>query len=250
MNSLPLFDQSFFDVSWLICASALLLGCTLQAAIGFGMALISAPIIVMVKPGWVPYVMTVMAMTVSMNTCWDQRNDIEWRNMLTPMLTRIPGTTIGTWLLIVMSLQQLQIAVALMVLISVVITMKIKPFPATPVNLGIAGFISGVTGTTTSIGGPPIALVMQHSAGPTARANLSAFFVYSCIISIAGYQYAGLMTKEAWIIGLSFVPMAFLGFWLGKRLQKYVDNRFRPILLVMCTLSALIAIGNAIPQMM
>lgn len=246
MNLQLFFDLTFFNISWLICAIALLLGCTLQAAIGFGMALISAPIIVMVKPEWVPYIMAVMAMSVSLNTCWDQRNDIEWRKMLSPMLTRIPGTFIGTWLLLVMSLQHLQIAVAIMVLISVVITMKIKPFPATPTNLGIAGFVSGITGTTTSIGGPPIALVMQHSSGPTARANLSAFFVYSCVISIAGYQYAGLMTKETWLVGLSLVPMAFLGFWAGKRIQKYVDNRFRPILLMMCTLSALIALTNAI----
>lgn len=235
-----------FDIYWLICAAALLVGCTLQAALGFGMALIAAPIIVMVKPQWVPYIMAVMALAVSLNTCWDQRTDIQWKNMLSPMIARIPGTFIGTWLLLVMSLQHLQIAVAVMVMLSVFITMKLKPFPATKSNLGIAGFVSGVTGTTTSIGGPPIALVMQHSDGATARANLSAFFVYSCIISIAGYQYTGLMTTEAWLVGLSMVPMAFLGFWAGKRIQKYVDNRFRPILLVMCTLSALTTLVNAL----
>ena len=162
------------------------------------------------------------------------------------MLARIPGTILGTWLLVVMSLQHLQIAVALMVMVSVLVTMRLKPFPATSTNLGIAGFVSGVTGTTTSIGGPPIALVMQHSSGATARANLSLFFVYSCIISIAGYHIAGLMTLHTWLVGFSLVPMAFIGFWLGKRIQKFVDNRFRPILLIMCTLSAMTALGNAV----
>lgn len=235
-----------FDVYWFICAAALLIGCTLQAAIGFGMALISAPIIVMIKPEWVPYIMAVMALTVSLNTVRDQYADIQWKNMISPMLARIPGTILGTWLLVVMSLQHLQIAVALMVMLSVFITMRLKPFPATSTNLGIAGFISGITGTTTSIGGPPMALVMQHSTGATARANLSLFFVYSCIISIAGYHMAGLMTLHSWLVGFSLVPMAFIGFWLGKRIQKFVDNRFRPILLTMCTLSALTALGNAV----
>lgn len=234
------------DIYWFICAAALLIGCTLQAAIGFGMALISAPIIVMVKPQWVPYIMAVMALTVSLNTVRDQFSDIQWRNMLSPMIARIPGTILGTWLLVVMSLQHLQIAVALMVMLSVFITMRLKPFPATNTNLGIAGFVSGITGTTTSIGGPPIALVMQHSAGATARANLSLFFVYSCIISIAGYHMAGLMTPQTWLVGLSLAPIAFVGFWLGKRVQKFVDNRFRPILLTMCTLSALTALSNAV----
>lgn len=239
-----------FDIYWLICAFALLLGCTLQAAIGFGMALIAAPIIVMVKPEWIPYIMAIMAMTVSLTTCWDQRNDIQWRTMLSPMLARIPGTLVGTWLLVVMSLTHLQIAVAIMVIISVIVTLYLKPFPATNLNLGIAGFVSGITGTTTSIGGPPIALVMQHSAGPTARANLSAFFVYSCIISIASYQFADLMPLSTWLAGLSLTPMAFLGFWAGKKLQKHVDNRFRPILLIMCTLSALVALISALLKLL
>ena len=243
MNDLP-----EFNIIWLLCAMTLFVGCTIQAAVGFGMALVAAPIIVLLRPDWVPYIMAVMALTVSLSTSWTQRGDIEWRKMLPPMVTRIPGTLLGTWLLLVMSVSDLQLAVALMVLFSIVITARLKPFPTTGINLSIAGFVSGITGTTTSIGGPPIALVMQHSSGPTARANLSVFFVYSCIISLASYQYAGLMTYKTWVVGLSMVPFALLGFKAGQQLQKYVDERFRPILLTLCTLSACIALGNAIIQ--
>lgn len=235
-----------FNLTWLICAVALFVGCTIQASVGFGMALIAAPIIVMVAPEWIPYIMAIMAMTVSISTAWDQRRDIEWRKMTSPLLTRIPGTIVGTWLLTIMSVAFLQIAIAVMVLLTVFSSLWLKPFQSTNTSLGIAGFLSGITGTTTSIGGPPMALVMQHSEGATTRANLSIFFVYSCIISIIGYEIAGLMTAATWAVGISLTPMALLGFWAGKHLQKYVDNRFRPILLTICSLSAMIALFNAL----
>ena len=235
-----------FNLAWFICAGALFIGCTIQASVGFGMALIAAPIIVMIKPEWIPYIMAIMAMVVSISTAWVQRKDIEWRKMASPLITRVPGTIVGTWLLSIMSVAFLQIAIAVMVLLTVFSSLWLKPFKTTSTSLGIAGFISGITGTTTSIGGPPMALVMQHSEGATTRANLSIFFFYSCIISIIGYEIAGLMTTTTWIVGLSLTPMALLGFWTGKQLQQFVDNRFRPILLIICSLSAIVALLNAL----
>lgn len=235
-----------FEFEWWIAAIALFVGCTVQTAVGFGMAVVAAPIIVVFKPEWVPYVLAVMALAISFTNAWYQRSDIAWKDMIAPFLTRLPGTVLGTWLLIVIPVAILQMTVAGMVFLTLVVSLWLKPFPATPKNLGIAGFVSGVTGTTTSIGGPPLALVMQHSAGKTARANLSAYFVYSCIISLFGYYLAGLMPLSTWYISASFLPFAFVGFFLGKKLQRWVDNRFRPILLWLCGVSAVFAFSNAI----
>ena len=235
-----------FDLVWLLSAAALLLGCTVQTAVGFGMALIAAPIIVVLNPLWVPYVLTVTALSVSVGNTWNQRHHVQWKQIIPPMLSRIPGTALGTWILLNLDTQWLQMTVAGMVLLAIVVTVKLKPFASTPFNMSIAGFISGITGTTTSIGGPPMALVMQHSAGHHARANLSAYFVYSCVVALIGYMVVGLMTTDLWIQSATMVPVAYLGFFIGKRLRPWVDNRFRPILLALCALSAAIALLNAV----
>lgn len=216
----------------------------MQTAVGFGMALVAAPIVVMVKPEWVPYILTVTALAVSLGNTWNQRKDIQWQQLYSPMVTRIPGTMIGLWILLVIETEWLQIIVALMVLLTILVTMRMKPFPSTSLNMGIAGFFSGITGTTTNIGGPPMALVMQHSASNHVRANLSVYFVYSCIVSLIGFMWAGLMSTQLWIDSLTMVPIAFLGFFLGKRLRPWVDNRFRPILLGTCILSSTVVLLN------
>ncbi|OSP39984.1 hypothetical protein B7767_28705 [Streptomyces sp. 13-12-16] len=41
----------------------------------------------------------------------------------------------------------------------------------------LAGTASGLMGTATSIGGPPMAMVWQRLSGPRLRATMSAFFL-------------------------------------------------------------------------
>ena len=49
-----------------------------------------------------------------------------------------------------------------------------------------AGIASGIMGTATAIGGPPMAVVYQHEGGPRARGTLAAFFTVGAVISAIG----------------------------------------------------------------
>lgn len=239
----------FAEAGWWYCALALLAGCVVQTAVGFGMALIAAPIIVMIKPEWVPYVLSMTALILSVKNALNQRVDIQWRVLMPALITRIPGTVVGTWILLSVSLMWLQLIVAVTVLLAIFVTARMKPFSSTPFNMGVAGFFSGITGTTTSIGGPPMALVMQHGEGRHTRANLSVYFLYSSALSVLFYTGSGLMNEPLWWASLSMLPVAIVGFAVGKGLQKRVDKRFRPVLLLICTASACVAIGNVILMM-
>ena len=235
-----------FDTLWWLTAAALFLGCVVQTALGFGMAVVAAPIIVLYRPEWVPIILTIVALVLSLQNAWNQRSGIEWRFISPAMIGRLPGTFAGAWILTLLPVQLLQILVAGMVFVAIFVTAFAKPFPATMSNLSIAGFISGITGTTTSIGGPPIALVMQHGKGHNTRANLSIYFAYSCITSLISYQILGLMTANLWLTGLSFIPAAGLGYLLGKSARPWVDRHYRPMLLMICSFSALIAFYGAV----
>ncbi len=235
-----------FDTIWWISASVLFIGCAVQTALGFGMAIIAAPIIVIFRPEWVPAILTIIAFFVSGQNALSQRVHIQWQSILPPMISRIPGTFIGAWILTQVPAQGLQLMVAGMVFIAIFITAFAKPFAATRRNLSVAGFISGFTGSTTSIGGPPMALVMQHGKSHNTRANLSVYFTYGCVLSLASYQLLGIMTADIWLAGLSFIPVAIAGYIVGSFGRGWVDSRFRPILLVICSISALVALYGAL----
>lgn len=234
-----------FDLHWWLAAILLFTGCAVQTAIGFGMALLAAPIIVLFKPEWVPIILTIVALLVSLINAYALWHHVVWRHLTAAMISRLPGTLIGAWALTLISSSILQLLVAVMVFVAVIITAFAKPFAANSFNLSVAGFFSGLAGTTTSIGGPPMALVMQHGDSQTTRANLAAYFVYSCLVSLVGYQWAGLLSPQLWWLGLSFTPVALAGYLIGKFIQQWVDQRFRPLLLILCSLCAVVALAGA-----
>ena len=234
-------------VIWLVSAAVLLLGCWVQTALGFGMAVIAAPVIVVIEPRWVPVVLTFTALPLCAINAWNQRDALDIKSMIVPLLTRIPGTSLGAWLLLQLDNSGLRILVSACVLFAVAITLVSGRFTATPTHLGWAGFFSGITGTTTSIGGPPMALVMQHGDPRSVRANISLFFTYGCIVSIIGYGIAGILNVELLVDSLSFLPCTLIGVYYGIRLRGYVDGaKFRPLVLGLCTLAALVALVGAI----
>ncbi|MBU2862615.1 sulfite exporter TauE/SafE family protein [Reinekea forsetii] len=235
-----------FDLHWVVAAFALFVGCAIQTAIGFGMAVIAAPIIVIFKPEWVPTTLTMVALVLSIQNTWNQRSGLAVRLIVPAMISRLPGTVLGAWILLIIPVQMLQTLVSVMVFVAIFVTLFAKPFAATRANLSVAGFVSGIAGTTTSIGGPPMALVMQHGDSHTTRANLSLYFTFSCITSLISYQVVGILDRGLWLAGMSFIPVAYLGFFVGKQLRHWVDDRFRVILLSLCSLSAFIALYGAV----
>lgn len=234
-------------LSWGVAALSLFLGCWIQTALGFGMAVIAAPIIVLIEPRWVPILLTKIALVLSILNTWSQRQDLRPRELAVPFIARIPGTVVGAWLLLQLHTFWLQVSVACCVLLAVWISYFGKQFDYTPGRLGTAAFVSGIMGTTTSIGGPPMALVMQHGHAKTVRANLSLYFTYSCSISLVSYWLADLMTPALLWMSLSLVPVCLMGFYFGLKSRAYVDaGRFRPLLLTLCSVAGLIALVGAL----
>lgn len=241
--------QDILSVEWMVAALILFFGCWLQTALGFGMALLAAPVIILFKPEWVPYILTWTALVLSVANTLHLYRFVKVGDMLPALITRIPGTMLGAWILLHISVLWLNVVVAISVLMAVVISFRTLHFDATPTRIGWAGFVSGVMGTTTSIGGPAMALVMQFGDPNTVRANLSLYFTYSCVLSLISYAFAGLMDWALLLICVSFLPCAALGFVLGLRSRSWVDqHRFRPLLLGLCGAAGVFALVGAIIQ--
>jgi len=237
-------------VPWLVSLTVVMLGCAVQTALGFGMAVIAAPLLMLVRPDWVPYVLTSTALFLSLMNVWHLRLHLNCKSMLPAIISRIPGTIVGVWLLLVTHVLWLQVFVAASVLVAVVVSLFAIHFQSTPWRLAWAGFFSGLMGTATAIGGPPLALVMQFGEPRTVRANLSFYFSYSCVLSMVSYVLGGLLSWRTVLVCATFVPAALVGFVIGLRLQGWVDKkRFRPILLGLCGVSSGVALLGVVVKL-
>ncbi len=215
-------------------------GSMVQTAIGFGLGLIAVPFLVLIDPAMVPAPIVMIAFVQLAISAWVHRCDIQWPVLWLALIGRLPGTVLAVWLMSITGIEGIKVFIGCAVLIAVVLSLLNISAEPNGRNHIIAGFFSGLSGTTTSIGGPPIALLYQQQQGDFVRANLSAYFAIGSLVSLGGMAAGGFVTEQSWIYVSYFLPATLIGVWLGMKLRHALKPTFmRPAILILCTGSAL-----------
>ncbi|HEX4815232.1 MAG TPA: TSUP family transporter [Nonomuraea sp.] len=224
---------------------AVLAGAVVQGGVGFGLGLVAAPVLTMVEPGLMPGAIQVVNMTLPLFTLAVEWRRVDWRGLGFAVLGRIPGSVIGALVVVYISVSARGILVAVMVLAAVALTARALSVPRNGVTITSAGFVSGITGTATGIGGPPVALVYQTAKGPQIRATLAMFFFLSAAQSLVVLAVVDQLPAQALATGAALiVPMA-LGFLVSGPLRRYLDGgRVRAAVLAVAAASALALIAQ------
>ena len=128
-------------------------------------------------------------------------------------------------------------------LLAVVLTWRTYKLQTSPLSLSIGGFFSGLIGTATSVGGPPIALVYQESDRLTARNELAAFFLLGTPISILMLAWQDRIEMLSLALSMKMLPGLLLGFWLARRFDGRLSlASIKPAVLVVSSLSAAVVL--------
>jgi len=89
----------------------------------------------------------------------------------------------------------------------------------------IAGMFLGFLTGSISISGPPLALFL-HSAkvdNQEFREIFSWFSIVTAFIALVGYGVVGLLTLATFKMALLFLPILYLGSFIGKRLNQCIS---------------------------
>ena len=206
----------------LLCA-VVLLGSLLQVAIGFGLGLVAAPVIAIVEPSLVPIVILVLSCGITVTVLAQDGAHLDLRGTGWALVGRVPGTVAGAALVAVLPGKALALMVVAMVVFGVVASLRgFRPQPTRTV-VAVAGALSGLMGTTTSIGGPPMAMVWQRFAGPRLRSTMGAFFLVGSILSLATLTFFGSVDTHNLRYALFLAPAAAVGVLLARPIGKHLD---------------------------
>lgn len=222
-------------------ALGLLAGAVVQNLVGLGLGLVAAPVITLVAPSLMPDVMLWLAMSLPLVTLWRDHDDIDWYGLGWTFPTRIVGTAAGVAAVALISVASLGVVVAVIVLTAVVLTWRSLRLPLNRGTLLGAGLISGFAGTATSIGGPPLAILYQHSAPHKIRSTLAVYFTLGAALSLTGLALAGQLEREHFYIAVLMLPTLVVGTVVGSRLRGVLQaDRVRPAVLMVCGGSAVV----------
>lgn len=222
---------------------AVLLGSTVQAVVGLGVGLVAAPVITLLEPGLMPGVLICLAFVLSIVTLVEERRDIDWFGLNRSLPPRVLGTGVGVWVVSTFTADQLGVFIGTMVLLAVLLTWHAVEVPVNRGTLSAAGFISGVTGTATSIGGPPFALLYQHRPPRQIRTTMAVYFVIGAAISLVGLSVSGDLTRHQVAVGALLLPAVVVGAVVGSPLRRLLPaHRVRGAVLLVSGASALVLV--------
>jgi uncharacterized membrane protein YfcA len=228
-----------------VCVGIAVVGAAVQGAIGLGFGLLASPFLATIDTDFIPGGVLVAILPLSAWVAARSYHDVDRRSASLAIAGRIPGVAAGAAVAAAVSSRTLAIGLAVVVLLAVAMSLWLPAVrPTSGLTVG-AGTVSGFMGTTTGVGGPPMALLYQRGAPHIVRATLSAYFTIGTVLSLAALAIVGSLTTRQVQLGLLLIPGVIAGLVASPWLRRHVNGpRFRPILLAFCAASALLLLAE------
>jgi uncharacterized protein len=211
---------------------AVFAGAALQSSIGFGFALVAAPLLfAATSPPEAVGLMILLSLELSLLTLLTERRRPRpvWRDVVGVVAWSLPGALAGVAVLRALDDLALQLLVTAGVLAALAVNLRAadRPPPSPgaaheppPWGRPAAGLASGALSTSTSTGGPPIVLLLM-SRGLTpgvVRDTLTATFVGCALISAAALALTSTSEAVPDAVAVAvLVPLTAVGQLLGRR---------------------------------
>lgn len=223
------------------------LGSLVQGVAGFGLALVTAPPLTLLDPVLVPGPIMASALLLTGLMAWRDRGEIHFAGIGWVYLGRLPGTALGAVAVATLPTRGLGLLIGAAVLLAVAMVASGRKLRPTPATLAAAGLVSGVMGTASAIGGPPLAMVYLESGPGRLRGTLAGNFLLGTATSLAALALVGRFgPPELAATGL-LLPGVVAGYLLSNRALRTLDReRLRRAVLLLSTAGGLAVIARSL----
>ena len=228
---------------WLVATLITTAGATLQGAVGFGLGLLSVPLLILIEPDFIPGPLILAAFFLNILVSLRERQSVDFLSIKWVIGGRLLGTVIAAAVLTVLPESTLSLLFGGLIILAVLFSISGLHISQKTGNLLGIGAVSGFMATTTAIGGPPLALLYQREKGPRLRGNLAGIFFVGTIMAIISLIVIGKFGLKELFLALSLFPGIVIGFLLSGKPARFLDmGRIRSAVLIISTLSALAVI--------
>ena len=212
----------------LIGLTIILVGATVMGTLGFGLGLVTVPILmVLVDPQSVVVIVNGEIAILTFLLLLQGRHYLDLRLVGGMALAATP---IGVLALDTASPTVLRLTIATVILVLAGLSLFRIPLPFAHTRLAgpVLGFLTSLSVTTLSIGGPLVAIyaLTRGWAPPVIRASLAFYFLVFEVAALLLYVLSGLVDKEdAGNIAI-LLPAVLVGFALASVLAGRMNAPF------------------------
>ena len=188
------------------------------------MALIAAPILLLVDPRLVPGPFLVAVLVVTVLMTWREWRDMKSASVAWACLGGIPGTVIGAGITATVATEVLGGVLGLLIVGAVILVVLGHRVQPSRVALVVAGSASGIMAGIVSIGGPPLALLLLDKPGGELRGTLAGYFTLSALAVLIALAAFGSFGRAELILALPLLPAALTGYALSGFITRGIDG--------------------------
>ena len=212
-----------------IAIAIVLAAAVVKGTTGFGFALISTPLLLLF---WEPKVLipiflplSIIADVLIVAQTWRK---VEWVKILPLVASGIAGVPLGAYLLttvptdlLKLMVSSIALSMATLMLLGITIAISRERLAS-----AITGFVSGVLSTSTTMSGPPVALLMinQRWDKETFRACLAMFFLVIQITGILYLTFLGNITPKTLTVSIALWPSVIVGNLIAVKILSRIPQ--------------------------
>jgi uncharacterized membrane protein YfcA len=237
-------------LEWAVCAVIMAAASLVLGLAGFGNALVAMAFLpYFMPPATAIAVLTIYTIVFAIAIFVPVRHHLTPGGVALLIVGTVLGTPLGVWILVTVSASALdRIIGATLVVVVLLEWAGVYPERLTGRRWSIgAGLCAGMMGGAVGMPGPPVVLysTTQGWSPRTIKANLQVFFFVNQVAILAGYWWAGLLSREVWRLSASFALPAVAGTALGILLFTRVDHaRFRRVVFAVLLVSGIILLAR------
>ena len=218
---------------------------------GFGLALISTPILLFVyEPKTVVFLTAVFSVFINTAVVWDSWREAHRRLALALLGPACVGIVAGTEVLRVVAPAYIRLSVGAVVVFSALLLVREVRLPGADTRWGavVAGSASGALSTSTGLAGPPIVLLLASRNLPKHqfRGTSAFYFLFMSIVTLIILAARGLVDAAELPLAAALVPAAIVGKIIGTTLLKRISEKaFRALSLGIVILTGTLGVATA-----
>ncbi len=231
---------------FLIACAGVTVGSAIQRLSGQGFGMISAPVVALVAPQFLPATVLLLGFASGIGASALDFRHVTVKELPWGFTGRALGAIAAAMVASQLPFERIAVLVAVIVLIAVALSLWGVTVRITRPSLFGAGLAAGLMGTLTAIGAPPMAMLYQNQEPKRSRAMQSTFFVFGMFVSIGALAWHGLITAAHIRFAVLLLPAIGLGLILSQPLEgRFSKDMVRPIALAFSSFAALILLGKA-----
>ncbi len=199
------------------CLLIVMFAAVVQMTIGMGFGMLASPLIALVKPEIVPGCIVLIGLSVAISGAWRERQNISFEELKMGIGGRVFGSMAALLILSqIKDLDMFLLVFGIIMLIAIAMTASGLKIAFTRSNLFGLSVVSGLMGSITAVGAPPMAIIYHQRPAEIVRPTLNAFFASGCILAIITLSLSGWFGTKDLAATILLFPSMIAGIYLSR----------------------------------